>query len=212
MNWHYDGEIQIKKLEIRPFGTNCYIIVCPQSGEGVIVDTPGEASMILQQAADIRVKYIIITHTHFDHLAAFSEIRDNIKASVAIHHLEAGALPSTPDVILDGGDVVTFGTVKLRVLHTPGHTAGSLCLLTGKHLFSGDTLFPGGPGKTGSPDAFKQIIHSITEKLFVLPDDTSVYPGHGEDTMLGKEKREYAIFSSRARSPGLCSDVLWLSA
>jgi len=212
MNWHYDGEVQIKKLEIQPFGTNCYIIVCPQSGEGVIVDTPGEASRILKQAEDVRVKHIIITHTHFDHLGAFSDIRDKLQSPVAIHRLEAEALPSTPDIILDDGDVLNFGTISLRVLHTPGHTTGSLCLLTGKHLFSGDTLFPGGPGKTGAPASFEQIIQSITEKLFILPDDTLVYPGHGEDTILGKEKQEYAVFTSRARSPGLCGDVLWLSA
>jgi len=102
--------------------------------------------------------------------------------------------------------------VSLRVLHTPGHTPGSLCLLFGKHLFSGDTLFPGGPGKTGTPAAFEQIVNSITEKLFVLPDETLVYPGHGEDTILGKEKQAFAVFSSRPSNPGLCGDVLWLSS
>ena len=212
MNWHYDGEIRIKKLETQPFGTNCYIVVCPQSGEGIIVDTPGEASRILAEAEDISVRYIVITHTHLDHLGAFQEVRDKLKTPVAIHPLEAGVLPSPPDLTLEDGDVVNFGTVKLRVLHTPGHTLGSLCLLTGKHLFSGDTLFPGGPGKTGPPAAFYQIVNSITEKLFVLPDETLVYPGHGEDTILGKEKQEFAVFSSRPRTPGLCGDVLWLSS
>ncbi len=210
MGWHYDGEIRIKKLEIQPFGTNCYIVVCPQSGEGVIVDTPGEASRILAQAEDIKVRYIIITHTHLDHLGAFREVRDKLKAPVAVHPLEAGILPSPPDLTLADGDLVNFGTVSLRVLHTPGHSLGSLCLLSGKHLFSGDTLFPGGPGKTGTPAAFEQIVNSITEKLFVLPDETLVYPGHGEDTILGKEKQEFAVFSSRPRTPGLCGDVLWL--
>ena len=212
MSWYYDGEIRIKKLEIQPFGTNCYIVVCPQSGEGVIVDTPGEASRILAQAEDIRVRYVIITHTHLDHLGAFREVRDKLKAPVAVHPLEAGVLPSPPDLTLADGDMVNFGTVSLKVLHTPGHSPGSLCLLWGKHLFSGDTLFPGGPGKTGTPAAFEQIVNSITEKLFVLSDETLVYPGHGEDTILGKEKQEFAVFSSRPRTPGLCGDVLWLSS
>ena len=212
MSWHYDGEIRIKKMEVQPFATNCYIVVCPQSGEGVIVDIPGEASRILAQAEDIRARYIIITHTHFDHLGAFAEVRDKLGAPVAVHSSEAAALPSPPDLTLADGDVVNFGSVSLRVLHTPGHSPGSLCLLTGKHLFSGDTLFPRGPGKTWSPAAFQQVVNSITEKLFVLPDETLVYPGHGENTILGKEKQEFAVFSSRPRSPGLCGDVLWLSS
>jgi len=212
MSWHFNGEVRIKKLEIQPFSTNCYIVVCPRSGEGVIVDTPGEASVILAQSQEVRVRYIIITHTHLDHLGAFGEVRDKLKAPVAIHPLEAGVLPSPPDFTLEDGHVVNFGTLSLRVLHTPGHSAGSLCLLTGKHLFSGDTLFPGGPGKTGTPDAFEQIVKSITEKLFILPDETRVYPGHGEDTILGKEKREFTVFSSRSRTAGLCGDVLWLSS
>jgi hydroxyacylglutathione hydrolase len=212
MSWYYDGEVRINKLEIQPFGTNCYIVVCPTSGEGVIVDTPGEASKILARAEDVRVRYIVITHTHLDHLGAFPQVRDKLKAPVAIHPLEAEILPSPPDLTLEDGDVVNFGTVSLRVLHTPGHTPGSLCLLTGKHLFSGDTLFPGGPGKTGTPAAFEQIVNSITEKLFILPDDTLVYPGHGEDTILGKEKQEFAVFSSHPRTAGLCGDVAWLSS
>jgi glyoxylase-like metal-dependent hydrolase (beta-lactamase superfamily II) len=212
MSWHYDGEIRIKKLEIQPFGTNCYIVACPQSGEGIIVDTPGEASRILAEAADISVRYIIITHTHLDHLGAFQEVRDSLKTEVAVHPLEAGALPSPPDLTLEDGDVVSFGAVNSRVLHTPGHTAGSVCLLMGKHLFSGDTLFPNGPGKTRDPAAFEQIVNSITERLFVLPDDTLVYPGHGEDAILGNEKQKFAVFSSRPRNPGLCGDVLWLSS
>ncbi|MBA7640064.1 Hydroxyacylglutathione hydrolase [subsurface metagenome] len=131
---------------------------------------------------------------------------------MAVHPSEADVLPSPPDLTLADGDLVNFGTVSLRVLHTPGHSPGSLCLLLGKHLFSGDTLFPGGPGKTGTPAAFEQIVNSITEKLFVLPDETLVYPGHGEDTILGKEKQAFAVFASRPSNPGLCGDVLWLSS
>jgi glyoxylase-like metal-dependent hydrolase (beta-lactamase superfamily II) len=102
--------------------------------------------------------------------------------------------------------------MSLKVLHTPGHTPGSLCFWVGKYLISGDTIFPGGPGQTKSPTDLKRIIESITRKIFVLPDDTAIYPGHGDSTLLRKEKEEFAIFSSRPHNPNLCGDVLWLSS
>lgn len=212
MRWHYDDAVRIKKLSTQPFGTNCYIVACPRTGIGVVIDTPGEAGRILAEVADVKVEHIIITHTHADHLGAFQEVRDGLRAPVAVHRLEASALPATPDLTLEGGDAVTFGSITLKVLHTPGHTPGSVCLVTGKHLFSGDTLFPGGPGKTRDPAALEEIVTSITEKLFVLPDDTMVHPGHGDDAILGEEKEKFAAFSSRPRTPGLCGDVLWLSS
>jgi len=211
MAWHYDGEIRIKKLKIAPYDTNCYIIVCPQSGEGVLIDTPGEYDRILAEVADISIKYTIITHTHFDHLGAFRKVREKLSVPVAVHALEASALPSPPDLSLRDGDVLDFGGVNLKVLHTPGHTPGSICLLYGKHLFSGDTLFPGGPGNTRTPADFEQIVDSIARKLLILPDETLVYPGHGDGTTLAKEKREFSVFSSKPGTPGLCGDVLWLA-
>jgi glyoxylase-like metal-dependent hydrolase (beta-lactamase superfamily II) len=209
MNWYYDSEIRINKLEIPPYGTNCYIIACPVTGEAVILDTPGEAARILAESKDLHVRYIIITHTHSDHLGAFTTVRKKLSVPVAIHSVEAANLPSSPDLTLEDGDSINFGSVSLSVLHSPGHSPGSICLLTGRHLFSGDTLFPGGPGNTQSPTAFKQIVNSITQKLFVLPDETRVYPGHGADTILGKEKQEFAFFSRQPHSSDVCGDVLW---
>jgi hydroxyacylglutathione hydrolase len=113
---------------------------------------------------------------------------------------------------LKDGDTIEVGKLKFKVLHTPGHTPGSLCFLVGKYLISGDTIFPGGPGKTGTPADFKQIVKSLDTRLFVLPDDTHVYPGHGDGTVLGKEKKEFAIFASKPHDPNLCGDVLWLSS
>jgi glyoxylase-like metal-dependent hydrolase (beta-lactamase superfamily II) len=147
-----------------------------------------------------------------DHLGALSMLRSVLKIPVAAHPAEARALPSPPEIQLNDGDTVSFGNIKLEVLHTPGHTPGSLCFKTGKYLLSGDTLFPGGPGKTGSPVALREIINSITSKIFTLEDDTQVYPGHGAPTVLKKEKEEFAIFSSRPHPPDLCGDVLWLSS
>jgi len=121
-------------------------------------------------------------------------------------------LPLPPGVVLNDNDTVSFGDIKLKVLHTPGHTPGSLCFFTGKYLLSGDTIFPGGPGKTKSPAHLSQIIESITKKIFVLPDDTQIYPGHGDSTILKKEKDEFAVFASRPHPANLCGDVLWLSS
>ena len=116
------------------------------------------------------------------------------------------------EVLLGDGDTISFGTVGLKVLHTPGHTPGSICFLTGKYLLSGDTIFPGGPGKTYSPDKLQQIIDSITGKIFVLPEDTRIFPGHGASTIVRREKVEFDVFSSRPHNASLCGDVLWLSS
>jgi len=112
--------------------------------------------------------------------------------------------------LLNEGDVLWLGELEFTILHTPGHTPGSLCFRVGRYLLSGDTIFPGGPGKTSSSDDFRQIIKSITKKIFVLPDDTRIYPGHGDSTVLRKEKDEFAVFVSRPHARDLHGDVLWL--
>jgi glyoxylase-like metal-dependent hydrolase (beta-lactamase superfamily II) len=212
LSTYYDADIKIKKLKIPPYGTNCYIVACPDTGEAVIIDTPGEASIILTEAQELHIRYIIITHTHADHLGAFSQIRKKLGAPVAVNAAEATNLPSPPDLTFKNGDMLNFGTLSLTVIYTPGHSPGSICLLIGRHLFAGDTLFPGGPGHTRTPAAFKQIIESITQKLLVLPEDTIVYPGHGDDTTIVKAKQEFAAFSSRPYADDLYGDVLWLTS
>jgi glyoxylase-like metal-dependent hydrolase (beta-lactamase superfamily II) len=212
MSLIYDGEVRIKKLGLGPYDANCYVVACPETGESVIIDTPAEATRILAETEGTKVRYILITHAHPDHLGALREVKHKLGAPVANHPLEAGMLPLPPDLHLNDGDTVRFGTVALKVIHAPGHTKGSICLLTGRHLFSGDTIFPGGPGRTATPADFDRIVNSLTDKIFVLPDHTLVYPGHGLDTTLDKEKAEFTAFSSRPRRPGLCGDVLWLSS
>lgn len=157
-------------------------------------------------------KYILLTHNHMDHIGALTELQARLKVPLAAHVLDARNLPSPPEMLLNNGGAISFGNLKFEVLHTPGHTPGSLCFRVGCYLIPGDTIFPGGPGKTRSPADFKQITKSITEKVFVLPDDTQIYPGHGDFTVLKKEKDEFAVFSSRPHNPDLCGDVLWLSS
>ncbi len=207
-----DSNVRITRLELGPFGTNAYIVVCQTTGDSILVDAPGEADAVLSQLAGTKPKYIVITHSHIDHIGALEELRAKLKIPVAVHPKDAARLPSRPDIELNDGDIVEVGKLKLKVLHTPGHTPGSLCLLVGKYLIAGDTIFPGGPGKTGRPADLKQIVKSIETKLFVLPDDTEVYPGHGDATVLGKEKKEFAVFASKPHDPNLCGDVLWLSS
>ena len=207
-----DDYVQIDRLQLGPFGTNSYIIRCRQTGDSVLVDAPAEAAEILERLKATNPVYILMTHNHMDHLGALSELKSKLGISIAAHPLDAKNLPSPPDTLLGDGDTLSFGNIELRVLHTPGHTPGSLCFLTGNYLISGDTVFPGGPGMTRSPADLKQIIESISSKIFVLPEDTQIYPGHGNSTILKKEKAEFAIFSSRPHDPNLCGDVLWLSS
>ncbi len=210
MPLHYDGEIQITKINMGPYNNNGYIVACAETKEAVIIDTPAEPEKLLNELGDVQVKAILITHGHQDHLLGFKEITGQVDAPVGVGEADVELLPSPPDIILRDGATIEVGNQTIQLLSTPGHTSGSTCLLIGKHLFSGDTLFPGGPGKSRSPEALKQEIDSITRKLLVLPDDTAVYPGHGDDTTIGQARQEYQVFASKQHPDDLCGDVAWL--
>jgi glyoxylase-like metal-dependent hydrolase (beta-lactamase superfamily II) len=207
-----DDNIQIEKLELGPYGTNAYILVCRQTGASVLVDAPGEASKILVQLKGTDPKYILMTHNHMDHTGALAEVKSALNVPIAAHCDDAGNLPLQPDLLLNDGDVISAGNIHFTVLHTPGHTPGSLCFLTGNYLIAGDTIFPDGPGKTGSPADFARIKESLSGKIFVLPEDTRIYSGHGNSTVLKKEKEAFEAFSTRDHNPNLCGDVLWSSS
>jgi glyoxylase-like metal-dependent hydrolase (beta-lactamase superfamily II) len=206
-----NDRIQIDRLELGPFGTNSYILICQETNESVVVDAPGAAGMVVERLQETQPKFILMTHDHFDHIGGLVELKTALEVPVAAHLADANNLPLEPDLLFNDGDEIFVGNIKLRVLHTPGHTLGSLCFLTDKYLIAGDTLFPGGPGKTQSPDDFRQIITSITKKLFELPEDIQVYPGHGEATTIKEAKQQYEVFSARPHDPNLCGDVVWTS-
>jgi hydroxyacylglutathione hydrolase len=206
-----DDAILIEKLELGPFGTNAYIVTCRETLNSALIDAPAEADIIIDKLRNTTPKYILLTHNHMDHIGALAQLRAELKVALAAHASDTGNLTSAPEILLHDGDKIRLGRLELTVLHTPGHTPGSLCFRVGRYLISGDTIFPGGPGRTNSPHDFRQIIKSLTEKIFILPDDIPIYPGHGNSTVLKKEKEEFAVFASRPHDPRLCGDVLWLS-
>lgn len=214
----YSGEslvnnekVQIEKITLGPYETNAYVIVCQETKHSVLVDAPAEAKTLLQKLQGTTPCYLLLTHSHPDHTGALKELKEKLQVPLGVHPEEAEKLTLTPELMLTEGAVLTVGKLQFEVLHTPGHTGGSICFKLGDFLFGGDTLFPGGPGKTFSPEGFKQIIESITQKIFTLPEATMVLPGHGDSIMVKKAQEEYLVFSSKKQRDDLYGDVLWLS-
>ena len=205
-----DDILRVKRIETSPYGTNAYIVVCETTGESVLIDAPGDADKILEELEGTNSICLLITHRHMDHTGALKKLKDELNVPVAAQVKDAENLPIEADMLLEEGNIISFGNVTFEVLHTPGHTPGSVCFLTGNILLAGDTIFPGGPGKTGTPDDFRQIIQSLEQKIFILPDDVKIYPGHGEPTTVKKTKEEFTIFSAKSHNVNLCGDVLWL--
>jgi hydroxyacylglutathione hydrolase len=196
--------VEFKRLEVGFLENNCYILFCPRTGESVVIDPAAEAERILGETGTGKVRYILITHGHRDHIGALEEVRSRTRARVGIHEQDARALRSPPDFFLLDGQTLTFGDLTLKVLHTPGHSPGAVCLLAGKILFSGDTIFPNGPGNTEIPRGdYGEILKSIHSKIFTLPEDTVIYPGHGLETVVGREKTTSFYPFPPHKGPGL---------
>ncbi len=188
MAHHYEGDdLIVRKIEVGPMENNTYVLECPETHEALLIDACFEADKILAGAEGAEVVAIVQTHGHADHVQVLPELKERLDVPVAAHPGDDYPVPI--DRELSDGDALSFGNREAAVLHTPGHTPGGVCLLSGRHLVSGDTLFPGGPGNTdGDAQRFRQIITAVRDKLFTLPDDTAVYPGHGADTTIGTER------------------------
>ncbi len=187
--------LRITKVATPPFENNCYLLRCTATGETLLVDAAGDAPRLLDLVGDGRLVGIVETHGHWDHVQALAEVQAASGASVLVHPDDAGDLPVPADRLVQDGDRVTVGESELSVIHLDGHTPGSIALLyegdaERPHLWSGDSLFPGGAGNTNQDaDRFGRLMDDLERKVFgPLPDQTWVYPGHGKDTTLGAER------------------------
>ena len=203
----------IRKLEVGPIMANCYILGCKKTKEAVVIDPGDETDRILMALTEegLKVKYILNTHGHFDHVGGNKRLKAATNAPLMIHAddepmlsdlstaastfgLSAENSPKS-DKNLSDGDEISFGNIVLKVFHTPGHSRGGICFYTDGHVFVGDTLFAGSIGRTDLPGGdYNTLISNIKEKLFVLPDTTIVYTGHGPETTIGREKKTNPFF------------------
>lgn len=188
MTHHYeDDDLIIRKIRVGDMENNTYALEDPATHDALLVDGCFDAERILTGCEGANVIAIVQTHGHHDHVQALPELKQRLGVPVYAHPGEEYPVPI--DHELHHEQRIGFGRKEAKVLHTPGHSAGAVCLLVGAHLISGDTLFPGGPGNTwGNEQAFREIIDSIRSTLFVLSDETRVYPGHGDDTTIGAER------------------------
>lgn len=210
---HYqDDTITIHKIQCGSFGNNAYLLVCPQTNRSIIIDAPPDPGELIAAAQQTEVQAILITHNHWDHIEGLEEVSRAIGAPVGIGVDDAEGLPTPPSILIYDGDEISAGAVTLTAISTPGHTPGSTSFSFGEHLFTGDTLFPNGPGRTGSPELLQQLIRSITERLFVLDHIGDFYPGHGDDGNLATEKGKYEVFASKEHPDDLQGDVEWLKS
>jgi glyoxylase-like metal-dependent hydrolase (beta-lactamase superfamily II) len=188
----------IKQMIVGMMGVCCYIVACEKTKQGVIIDPGGNEDEILAACEElgISVKYIVNTHGHPDHVCGNGRLKNAIGAEIVMHSADADffsqqqveqffsqlGLPASPpvDKKVEDGDILSFGSESLKIIHTPGHTPGGICLYGESNLFTGDTLFAGGVGRTDFPGGdTKQLLNSIKDKLLKLPPETIVWPGHG---------------------------------
>ncbi|MFD5177281.1 MBL fold metallo-hydrolase [Nocardia sp. NPDC058379] len=197
---------RIVKMSVGPMDNNTYLVQSTATGAAILIDAANDAARILEltgQETPGQIDLIVTTHQHPDHWQALSEVTDALGVETAAHPLDADPLPVRPDRLLADGDTVQVGDIVLEAIHLRGHTPGSIALAlvdgAGRaHLFTGDSLFPGGVGKTHNPADFDTLLTDVTTKLFDrFADDTVVYPGHGDDTTLGDERPHLAEWRER---------------
>ncbi len=194
--------LKLTKVAVGPMSNNVYLLRCRETGEQLLIDAADEPDLLLGLVGDDGLATVVTTHRHADHVQALPAVVDATSATTVAGEADADHLPVPVSVRVGDGDTVRVGASELAVIELVGHTPGSIALryddADGAHLFTGDSLFPGGVGRTGSPEDFASLIDDVEHKLFdQLPDKTWVYPGHGNDTTLGAERPHLAEWRER---------------
>lgn len=199
----------LQKIVVGNLFANCYIVAERKGGKGIVIDPGDEGEKIIDivNTNKLQIIYIIATHAHIDHIGDVEVVQQTTGAKFLLHSQDSPFLKDprlnlssmtekprifpSPQMLLSDGEILRVGEIEIKILHTPGHTPGSICLKINECVFTGDTLFAGGVGRTDlSGGNLKQLQKSIAEKLLNLPPDTQIFPGHGPESTIGKEKRE----------------------
>ncbi|MGA5116836.1 MBL fold metallo-hydrolase [Streptomyces pseudogriseolus] len=199
---HELKDLMITKVAVGPMENNAYLLRCRATDEQLLIDAANDAEALLGTIGDDGIASVVTTHRHGDHWQALAEVVAATGARTYAGRYDAEGIPVPTDVLVDDGDVVRVGQVELTARHLVGHTPGSIALVYDDphghpHVFTGDCLFPGGPGRTTNPADFTSLMDGLEEKIFPLPDEAWIYPGHGNDTTLGDERPHIPAWRAR---------------
>ncbi|MGW3254754.1 MBL fold metallo-hydrolase [Streptomyces fungicidicus] len=200
---HELKDLMITKIAVGPMDNNAYLLRCRATDEQVLIDAANDAETLLGTIGDDGIASVVTTHRHGDHWQALAAVVAATGARTLAGREDAEGIPVPTDVPVDDGDIVRVGRVELTARRLVGHTPGSIALVYDDppghpHVFTGDCLFPGGPGRTTRPEEFNSLMDGLETKVFdVLPDETWVYPGHGNDTTIGTERPHLAEWRAR---------------
>jgi hydroxyacylglutathione hydrolase len=206
--------IDLQRKTLGPYNTNSYLLVESKTQDAILVDVPAESEMILSWIEPFRIQRILLTHGHADHVGALEQVRQALNVPVAIHPTDGQEFEILTETSLENGTSIPLGEARLELVHIPGHTQGSVALkvfIGTTFLFAivGDTIFPGGPGNTTSPQALQQSLEALERTVFTWPDSIELHPGHGDSTTVGAERGSFESFRAKPLPSELYGDVRW---
>jgi hydroxyacylglutathione hydrolase len=211
------SRLQIKQVTLGAWQENCYVLVCPDTRDAVLIDPGDEFEKIQRLVGKLKVSKILLTHTDIDHIGALDAAREAYRVPVYVHpdDLNRPAHPEAPRTRIEQtkplreGQTIRVGAHSLKVFELPGHTPGHVAFLLDDRAIVGDAIFPGGPGRTGSPEALAQALYHLQRVVFRWPDRTALYPGHGKHTTVGAERESFMRFLAKPRAATAFGDVSW---